>query len=67
MIKIHKITGQRLLLKKGGSQVSTLYVLDNNDNKVLDTNAWGKHWLDVHGNKVYKIVICRNYNLRQSI
>lgn len=64
MIKIHKKTKQRLLLKSSNSLVSTLYVLDNNDNKVLHKNSFGKNWNDIHGKPVYKLAICLNKNLK---
>lgn len=63
MIKIHKKTKQRLLLKRGNSLVSTLYVLDKNDNKILDKNSRGKQLRNVNGDKRYKIAICLNENL----
>lgn len=63
MIFIHKKTKQRLLLKKSGDLVSTYYVLDNNLNKILDKNEFGKEWFNVNGNKVYKTAICHNENV----
>ena len=63
MILTHKKTKQRLLLKTSDNLVSTLYVLDKQDNKVLDTNERGKTLLDVNGNKRYKMAVCLNNNL----
>jgi hypothetical protein len=63
MILTHKKTKQRLLFKTSNSLVSTLYVLDNEDNKVFETNELGRTPLDVNGNKRYKMAICLNDNL----
>ena len=65
MIRIHKKTNKRLLLKCSNSLVSTLYVLDENDNKILDKKPNGGEgiWFDVNYKPVYKIVICINSNL----
>ena len=63
MIKTHKKTKQRLLLKRGNSLVSTLYVLDSEDNKILDKNSRGKQLINVNGENRYKIAICLNSNL----
>jgi len=63
MIKTHKITGQRLLIKTSGDIVSVLYVLDENNNKILDKNTSGIGLLDMKGNQRYQIAICDNTNL----
>jgi len=64
MIKTHKRTNKRLLLKSSNSLVSTLFVLDENDNKIIDTDSvTKKHTWDINGNPVYKIAICLNENL----
>lgn len=64
MIVTHKRTKQRLLLKKSDNLISTLYVLDENDNKIFAkdsvTNKLAK---DVNGNNYYQIAICLNKNL----
>jgi len=64
MIKTHKKTGQRLLFKRGNSLVSTLYVLDDNDNKILEKNSRGHQLLNTKGEKRYKLAICLNENLK---
>lgn len=64
MIKTHKKTNQRLLLKNNSGLISTLFVLDENDNKILDKNDYGKQLYDVKGDKRYKIAICLNENLK---
>ena len=63
MIKTHKITGQRLLIKTSGDIVSVLYVLDENNNKILDKNSSGIVLLDIKGEQRYQIAICDNTNL----
>jgi hypothetical protein len=63
MIVTHKKTNQRLLYKTSNSLVSTLYVLDEQDNKVLDTNERGNSLLDINGNERYKMAVCLNENL----
>ena len=45
------------------SLVSTLYVLDKQDNKVAYVNTKGKHLLDINGEKRYKMAICLTKNL----
>jgi len=64
IIKTHKKTKQRFLFESRNSLVSTLYILDANDNKILDVNSFGKNRKDVKGDPVYKIAICRNENLK---
>lgn len=56
MIKIHKRTGQKLLLKSSGSLVSTLYVLDDTGNKIPDGR-------NCKFEPAYKIAVCLNKNL----
>ena len=63
MIFTHKKTNQRLLFKTSNSLVSTLYVLDDQDNKVPDTNEMGHIPLDAKGEPRYKLAICLNENL----
>ena len=63
MIKTHKTTKQRLLLKKDRGLVSTLFILDKNDCKILDTNKNGRHFYNANNEKVYKMAICLNTNL----
>jgi len=63
MIKTHKITGQRLLMKTSGDIVSVLYLLDENNNKILEKNSSGIGLLDMKGNQRYQIAICDNTNL----
>ena len=63
MIKTHKRTNQRLLLKKDSGLVSTIFLLDENDNKILDKNSIGKQLRNVNGENRYKIAICLNNNL----
>lgn len=56
MIKTHRITKQRLLLKNNRGLISVLFLLDKQDNKIqkgLNTNL----------EPYYKIVICLNKNL----
>lgn len=62
-IKTNKKTGQRLLLKTNRGLVSILYVLDDNDNKIPETNKRGRILLDINGNTRYKMAICHNKNL----
>lgn len=56
MIKIHKITGQKLLLKSSNNLVSTLFVLDENNEKIPDGR-------NCNFEPVFKIAICLNKNL----
>ena len=63
MILTHKNTKKRLLFKTSNSLVSTLYVLDNEDNKIVETNERGITLLDINGNTRYKMAICLNDNL----
>ncbi len=56
LIKTHKKTKQRLLLKKGRGIVSTFYLLDENDNKIKDG-------LNVYGKPYYKVAVCRSKNI----
>ncbi len=63
MIYTHNRTKQRLLFKTSNSLVSTLYVLDEQDNKVPDTNERGHSLLDVEGEPRYKMAICLSKNL----
>ena len=63
MIKTHKRTGQRLLIKTSGNIVSVLYILDENDNKILEKNSSGIVLLDMKGEQRHQIAICDNDNL----
>lgn len=63
MIKTHKKTNKRFLLKKNHGHVSTLYVLDENDNKILSKDKKGRQLRTVLGKKQYDIAICLNENL----
>jgi len=63
MIKTHKRTGQRLLIKTSGDIVSVLYVLDENNNKILEKNTSGIVLLDMKADQRYKIAVCNNSNL----
>ena len=63
MIKTHKITGQRLLIKTSGDIVSVLYLLDENNNKILEKNSSGIGLLDMKGDQGYRIAVCDNTNL----
>lgn len=56
MIKTHKKTNQRLLLKNDRGLVCTLFALDKNDNKIKDG-------YNIYGNSYFKIVICLSKNL----
>ncbi len=56
MIKTHKRTKQRLLYKRGGSIISTYYVLDKEDNKIQEG-------FNVYGEPYYKVAVCLNKNL----
>lgn len=63
IIKTHKITNKRLLLKKDSGLISTLYVLDKYDNKILSKNSYGRQLYCVDGSLRYDIAICKNENL----
>lgn len=63
MILTHKKTNQRMLFKTSNSLLSTLYVLDEDDNKVIETDERGRTLLDVNGKQRYKMAICLNDNL----
>ena len=63
MIKTHKRTGQRLLMKTSGDIVSVLYVLDENNNKILEKNSSGIELLDMKGEQRYQVAVCDNSNL----
>lgn len=63
MIHTHKRTGQRLLFIRGNNLVSSLYVLDKHDKKIVETNGKGRVLLDIYGNTRYKIAICLTDNL----
>ena len=56
LIKTHKTTSQILLLKKDRGIVSTLFVLDEDSNKIKDGR-------DVKRELSYKIAICLSKNL----
>ena len=64
MIKTHTLTGQRLLIKTSGDIVSVLYVLDENDNKILEKNSSGIVLLGMKGEQRYQIAVCDNDNLK---
>lgn len=57
MIKTHKITGQKLLLKSSSSLVSTLFVLDENNQKIPDGR-------NCKFEPAFKIAICLNKNIK---
>lgn len=60
----HKLTGGKMLLKTKGDTVSTFYHLDENNEKIRDTEIVSKHpAIDIHGNPAYKIAVCHNDNL----
>ena len=63
MIKTHNLTGQRLLIKTIGDIVSVLYVLDENDNKILDKNSSGIVLLGMKGEQRHQMAVCDNSNL----
>lgn len=54
MIKTHKKTGQKLLLKRAYKNVSILFVLDEKGNKIIEEYPRGKS---------YKVCVCSNSNL----
>jgi hypothetical protein len=56
MIKMHKITGQKLLLKMNSSLVSVLFVLDENECKIKDGRK-------CNGEPSFKMAICLNKNI----
>ena len=56
LINNHKITKQRLSIKRVGSLVSSFYLLDDNNNKIKDG-------LNVYGLTHYKTVVCLNVNI----
>ena len=55
-IRKHRLTGQTLLLKKYGSNVSSYYLLDENKNKIKDG-------LNIMKKQHYKVVVCLNKNM----
>jgi hypothetical protein len=57
LIKTHKETKQRLLLKKDSGLVSTFYILDDKDNKIQDGYK-------VDESPYYKVAICLNKNVK---
>lgn len=59
----HKKTKQRLLLKKDSGLISTLYVLDEKDNKIIEKNDRGFTLLNVKGKPRHKLAICLTENL----
>jgi len=63
MIKTHKRTGQRLLIKTSGNIVSVLYILDENGNKILEKNTSGIVLLDMKGEQRHQMAVCNNSNL----
>lgn len=63
MIYTHKLTGQKLLLKKSYGGVSSCYVLDPIGRKIPDENKNGVHLKNADGSPSYKIFICKNENL----
>ena len=56
MIKTHKITGQKLLLKSSSSLVSILFILDKNNQKIPDGR-------NCKFEPAFKIAVCLNKNL----
>lgn len=63
MIKTHKRTKQRLLMETQRDVVSTLFILDEYDNRVLYNNSLGKPIHNVDGTPYYKMAVCLNDNL----
>lgn len=57
LIKTHKKTKQRLILKKDSGLVSSFYILDDKDNKIQDGYK-------VDGSTYYKVSICLNKNVK---
>lgn len=53
---MHKITGQKLLLKMNSSLVSVLFVLDENECKIKDGRK-------CNGEPSFKMAICLNKNI----
>lgn len=56
MFAIHIKTGQKLEFKEQGDYVSIMYVLDENDNRILKKEAMGA---------IQKVVVCLSENLQQ--
>ncbi len=63
MIFTHKITGQKLLLKKQGNLVSTYYVVDNQGNKLIQKTQFGRNMIDTNGNQAYQVAVVDNQNV----
>lgn len=59
MIFTHKKTGQKLLLKSGSILVSTLFILDVNNEKIPDGRS-------CRFEPAFKMAVCLNENLIQS-
>ena len=62
-MKTHKVTKQRMLLKKDYGAVSSLFILDDKGNKIPDTNINGRRFVNAEGEIIYKLAICLNKNL----
>lgn len=63
MIYIHALSGEKLLMDKERERVCTLYVLDENNKKILYRNAFGVQEINVDNTPTYHKRICQKKNL----
>ena len=59
----HKLTNQKLLLKKSYGGASTYFVLDDEGNKIPDLNSNGVKTKTENGDTIYKIAVCLDVNV----
>ncbi len=62
-IKTHKATGQRLEFRKGFGRISSLYLLDENYNRIKCTKESAGGAFNAKGEQAFEIRICDNENL----
>ncbi len=59
----HKLTNQRLELRKDFGGISSLYLLDENGNRIKCTKDSPSGAFNANGEQSFEKVICKNKNL----
>ncbi len=62
-IYTHKLTNQRLELRKDFGYISILYLLDENGNRIKCTKDSPSGAFNAKGEQAFETVICNNNNL----